>query len=108
MSNEALGPRRFPRRAYLVAFIAVVILAIAPVVIAVGSGQLAASYGCHVDEGSIHPCIIGGQDYGELFYTLGVLGWLMLFTIPLGLLALVALAVAMAVHRRVHRGRSGA
>jgi hypothetical protein len=35
----------------------------------------------------VHPCIINGQDYGELLYSLGVMGWFMLVTIPGGLVA---------------------
>ena len=50
---------------------------------------IANSHGCKVDEGSVHPCIINGKDYGQLLYTLGVLGWLMLVTIPGGLFAFV-------------------
>ena len=50
---------------------------------------IANSHGCKVDEGSVHPCVINGKDYGQLLYTLGVLGWLMLVTIPGGLFAFV-------------------
>ena len=47
-------------------------------------GWIANAHGCKVDEGSVHPCIINGKDYGQLLYTLGVLGWLMLALSPLG------------------------
>ena len=30
---------------------------------------IANSHGCKVDEGSVHPCIINGKDYGQLLYT---------------------------------------
>ena len=48
------------------------------------------AYGCKVDEGSAHPCIINGHDYGELLYSLGVMGWFMLVTIPGALVAFVS------------------
>jgi hypothetical protein len=50
-------------------------------------GAIANAYGCKVDEGSVPPCIINGHDYGELLYSLGVMGWFMLVTIPGGLVA---------------------
>ena len=52
--------------------------AFAPIGSVMLCGAIANAYGCKVDEGSVHPCIINGQDYGHLLYTLGVLGWLML------------------------------
>ncbi|MEO8205287.1 MAG: hypothetical protein ABI615_03845 [Chthoniobacterales bacterium] len=42
-----------------------------------------------VDEGSMHPCIIAGHDYGETVYTLFVLGWFGMWTIPTGVLAFI-------------------
>jgi hypothetical protein len=45
-----------------------------------------------VDEGSVHPCVINGKDYGQLLYTLGVMGWLMLVTLPAGAFVFVSLA----------------
>ena len=39
--------------------------------------RIANMYGCKVDEGSAHPCIINGHDYGEFLYSLGVMDWLL-------------------------------
>ena len=66
---------------------------------------IANAYGCKVDEGSMHPCIINGQDYGQLLYTLGVLGWLMLVTLPAGLLAFVVWLIILILHRQSWRKR---
>lgn len=62
-------------------------------------GAIANAYGCRVDEGSAHPCIINGQDYGELLYSLGVMGWLMLVTLPTGLVAFVSWLIFLILHR---------
>ena len=43
----------------------------------------------------VHPCIIAGHDYGQLLYTLGVLGWLMLLTLPAGAFAFAIWVVAL-------------
>src|SRR2546421_11800235 len=78
----------------------------------IGSVMLCAAitnaYGCQVDEGSVHPCIINGQDYGQLLYTLGVLGWLMLVTIPGGLFAFVTWLIVLILHRASWRKRFAA
>ena len=69
---------------------------------------IANAYGCKVDEGSMHPCIINGQDYGQLLYTLGVLGWLMLVTLPAGLFAFVVWLIILVLHRQSWRKRVSA
>jgi hypothetical protein len=93
--------RRFPWPRYLFGFALIAVLAVLPFVISIASSEYAAGQGCHVDEGSIHPCVIAGQDYGDLFYTLGMLGWLGLASVPLGLLVGGILLVVMLVHAAV-------
>jgi hypothetical protein len=104
--EPASPPPRFPRWPYIAILAVIIVLAIAPVVVAVVSGNIAAAHGCAVDEGSVHPCLIGGTDYGELFYTLGVSGWLMLATIPLGFGAVVILLVVLLIHLATFRRRA--
>lgn len=70
------------------------------------AGLLANAYGCKLDEGSAHPCLIARQDRGQLLYTLGVLGWLMLVTLPAGALALAIWFVVLLLHRASWRKRS--
>jgi hypothetical protein len=69
---------------------------------------IANAYGCKVDEGSMHPCIINGQDYGQFLYTLGVLGWLMLVSLPAGLFAFVVWLIILILHRQSWRKRESA
>jgi hypothetical protein len=66
----------------------ILLLAFSPLIAAMIAGTIANHYGCDLDEGSIHPCVVNGQDIGGTLYTLGVLGWLALGTLPLGLIAL--------------------
>jgi hypothetical protein len=66
---------------------------------------IANAYGCKVDEGSAHPCIINGHDCGELLYSLGVMGWFMLVTIPGGLVAFVSWLIFLILHRVAWRKR---
>ena len=43
--------------------------------------------------------MINGKDYGQLLYTLGVMGWLMLVTLPAGALAFVLWLIVLIIHR---------
>ncbi|GAB4064360.1 hypothetical protein GCM10028812_02710 [Ancylobacter sonchi] len=83
-------------RLYVLSLLGIVTLALAPLACALLAGLVADLAGCALDEGSVHPCLIGGRDVGELLYTMGVLGWLTLATLPAGgLLLLVWGAVAL-------------
>lgn len=75
------------RHALVLALIA--LFSLSPLLVALTAGGIASANGCALDEGSAHPCLIGGHDYGELLYMMGVLGWLSLATIPLGGLLLL-------------------
>src|SRR3954462_3762227 len=82
---------RFPWLWSVLALLPIAAFAFAPIASVILCATLANAYGCKVDEASAHPCIINGHDYGELLYSLGVMGWLMLVTIPGGSVGLVGL-----------------
>ena len=84
----------------------IVLVALAPIGSVVACGWVASAHGCKVDEGSVHPCMINGKDYGHLLYTLGVLGWLMLVTLPGGALAVMIWLVVLLLHRASWSRRS--
>lgn len=67
----------------------IILVAILPVISVAIAGALAEANHCQLDEGSIHPCVINGVDRGSDLYTLAMLGWFMIATIPLGAMALV-------------------
>jgi len=69
-------------------------------------GVIANANGCKVDEGSMHPCVINGKDYGQMLYTLGVMGWFMLLTLPAGALAFGVWLVVLLLHRAAWRKRN--
>ena len=70
----------------------------------------ASAFGCQLDEGSVHPCVVLGLDFGDLLYPMAVGGWFVMFTIPLAGLALLVWLVVLAVllfkrrHRRADAG----
>ena len=75
----------------------ILLLAISPFLAAMTAGTIANRYDCDLDEGSIHPCIVNGNDIGDTLYTLGMLGWLMLGTIPLGMIAIAVYLFGIAI-----------
>lgn len=84
----------------------IALFGISPLLVALTAGSIASANGCALDEGSVHPCVIGGHDYGELLYTLGVLGWLSLATIPLGGLTVLGYGVFVLVQWLVRSRRA--
>jgi hypothetical protein len=100
--------KRFPWIVYWIVLALIVGFALAPVGSVVACGLIANAHGCKVDEGSVHPCVINGQDYGQPLYTLGVLGWLMLVTIPGGLVAFIIWLIVLILHRESWRKRLAA
>jgi hypothetical protein len=97
--------KRFPWIIYWIFLVLIILFALAPVGSVVACGIIANAHGCRVDEGSVHPCMINGHDYGQLLYTLGVLGWLMLVTLPGGLFAFVIWLIVLILHRASRQKR---
>lgn len=95
---NAVRPSRFPWWAYGVAIVVIVLFAAAPLIGVLIASGLAEANGCMLNEGSVNPCIILGADWGGALYTLFVLGWFMLATMPLGGGALIALVVVFIIH----------
>jgi hypothetical protein len=76
-----------------------------PAVLVAVAGNIASANDCQLDEGSVHPCIVNGQDMGERLYEMGVMGWFMLVTIPTGLLALAIYGAILLVVWLVRQAR---
>ena len=100
--------KRFPWILYGIALVLIVGFAFAPVGSVMLCAWIANAHGCQVDEGSVHPCIINGHDYGELLYDLGVMGWFMLVTLPGGLVAFASWFILLILHRVTWRKRFSA
>ncbi len=65
----------------------IALLSMGPLLLALLAGAFAQANGCTLHEGSVNPCVVGGRDYGETLYMLGVMGWFALITLPGGMLA---------------------
>lgn len=88
-------------RALLIGYFLIALVAGAPIISVMVAGSIASWNGCELHEGFRNPCIVNGTDIGDTLYTMGVLGWLMIATIPLGLAAVVAWTLIWYVVRRL-------
>jgi hypothetical protein len=86
-----------PRRRMIWALAIILLLGILPLLSLLIAVLFASAFGCPLDEGSIHPCVVLGLDFGDLLYTMAVGGWFVMFTIPLAGLALVVWLVVLVV-----------
>jgi hypothetical protein len=100
--------KRFPWVWYFLTLFVILAFAFAPIGSVMLCAWIANAYGCKVDEGSVHPCIINGHDYGKLLYDLGMMGWFMLVTMPVGLLAFVVWFILLILHQASWRKRAAA
>ncbi len=89
---------RFPWKVYFLALVLIVLFAAAPLIGVVIASWLAEANGCMLNEGSVNPCFIFGMDWGGALYTLFVLGWFMLATLPLGGGALIVFVIVFIIH----------
>ena len=71
-----------------------------PLIPAIVAGVIAATFGCKLDEGDAHLCIVFGKDIGQILNTMGVMGLFAMGTFPSGILALIVFAVIVWLHKR--------
>jgi hypothetical protein len=88
-----------PRTIFIILLILIVLVALGPALLAVGSQEIPEAFGCEVDLNRVIPCVIHGNDYGQTVYDLGFAIWYSYLSIPagLGLLGVWAVAALIAV-----------
>jgi hypothetical protein len=83
----------------------IILIGIGPILVSMSAGMVANAFDCTLHEGFVNPCVIGGVDYGETLYSLGVMGWTSLRTCPLSIILLVVYAIAVVVITVIMRNR---
>ncbi len=98
------------KRMMIWALTLILLLGAFPLLLLLLAVLFASAFGCQLDEGSVHPCVVLGLDFGGLLYPMAVGGWFVMFTIPLAGLALIVWLIVLAVllfirrHRLAERG----
>jgi ABC-type Fe3+ transport system permease subunit len=83
----------------------ILLLGASPLLSALIAGTIAEANGCTLHEGFVNPCVINGTDWGETLYTMGVLAWLSLATIPIALMAALLYLVIVIIVALILRSR---
>lgn len=87
----------------------IILFMISPFIVT-GLASLTANLaGCELNEGEIHACVIHGKDYGEALYKMGMFLWMIVFTVPMGALALATLTISVlcrVLFRAIARNKS--
>lgn len=91
---------------HITALLLIAAITCGPLSLALGAGWVAEANGCTLHEGFVNPCMIGGRDYGETLYGMGMMGWLAIASIPLGLIMLAAYLVIVFIVWLVRRQQS--
>ncbi|WDR07365.1 hypothetical protein PSQ90_08085 [Devosia rhodophyticola] len=94
------GPRLgFPWWAYALALAFILIFALWPIASVLLTYVVADANGCVVNEASANGCLVAGTDWGGTLYTMGVMGWFGLITLPLGAGAAIVWFISLLIHR---------
>ncbi|MBB3809192.1 hypothetical protein [Pseudochelatococcus contaminans] len=83
---------------YIIVLCIILIAGGFPIISVMVSSWIADNAGCVLHEGSKNPCIVFGHDIGRLLYTMFVMGWLGLATLPIGALALAGWCLVVLAH----------
>jgi hypothetical protein len=98
--KPSLMDRELSPRGIFIVYLVLVLFTVAPILSVAIAGAVARFCGCRLDEGGPHPCILWGVDVGGLLYCMGVAGWFMLLTLPLGALAILAFTLELRRDRK--------
>ena len=107
MSTSAQIRVKFPWLVYWLLLAVIVIVAVAPMACAYYAEYLAQANGCRLtDGGTDGPCVgKNGENLVPLIGELMTYAWMMILTLPAGLVAGLVWLVALIVHRTLWRGR---
>ena len=85
-----------------------ILFAILPILSMLAAGAIANMLDCSLDESGTSSCPTAIGDMGELLSLMGLLGWFVFYTVPLGflglLIALVLFVVSLFLGRKKERG----
>ncbi len=88
-----------PKRSHLI-YALLVLFSLAPLILTLLSLGIAQLNGCSVSANQMQPCPVFGQDIGSLLLLGAFLGALTAFTLPTGLIAMLAFKIYTTVKNK--------
>jgi hypothetical protein len=82
----------------------IALLALLPFFIAMLAGFIGKCLSCNINEAGTDQCIRAGIAFGNVLNPLVVIGWLLVLTLPLGVIATVVLII-IAIHDTIYHTR---
>lgn len=95
-------------RTLVIGYILIALFSGWPIASVVIAGTIASWNGCTLHEGFPNPCVVNGKDMGDTLYAMGVMGWFMLATIPLGAISFVVWTLVWVFVRKRKEARATA
>lgn len=93
------------KKTALVLLIISTLIAILPLLSLLIAGAAGNMLGCDLNEGSISECPTIFGDAGEILYIMGVFGWFLFYTVPLGGIGIV-ISLCLFIAARIRSRRS--
>jgi hypothetical protein len=84
----------------LIGYAIIALVASWPVLSVLAASLIASLNGCTLHEGFANRCVVFGADIGGLLYSMGILGWFMLMTLPMGAISLIVWTVIWLIMRK--------
>ena len=90
----------------MIGYVVIALIAGWPIASVMIAATIASWNGCTLHEGFANPCVVNGRDLGPLLYEMGVAGWFMLATLPLGAIAFVGWTIGWAIWKSAQQRRA--
>jgi hypothetical protein len=92
----------------LLGYLLIAVFAAWPIASVVIASTIASWNGCTLHEGFVNPCVVGGRDIGGTLYSMGVMGWFMIATLPMGVILFVLWTAGWFIWRAIQKKRAAA
>lgn len=91
---------------YFVFLAVIILIAMAPILVAASASLIADFNGCEVGMGKRTPCIIAGSDWGPTLLNWSLAPWFLFYTFPLGALLLIGWLIVFLIRWSQSRAKS--
>jgi len=102
-SPRTLGKNMFKNIKPIYIYWAIIAYSLTPFASSTAAFAIAKIAGAKLNEGGPNPCIVFGCDLGHILYSMLGFGWLILFTIPTGLILIIIFTIFLLIRNAKKR-----